>query len=301
VTDPRTPSALSNATPPQTELEKAVGRWLHAKREQVLREDSRGELIAEVRSQERDVEDAITEELEAGDATRVQYPALFMNHEQAAPPVAEGPAATSRPPHLVIPADKRDHSKCKHWGEYAFCVHGPVDEETGFPKSAAEPFTPNAVEARAAAIFFEPLGYCVHSVTQADCGSCCRRILAALQRQLDEARRELAETQDTLHCARHLHKVTRESAEAANQDLRRWLPISEAPRTGEHVLVTSVTDSWGTCGGKKQRPHAIVHWFDDAFYLSLGNQDEPQNWPTHFKCLDDSAALLGPQHGQKEK
>jgi len=47
------------------ELNKAVARWVKAKREQVLREDTRGELIAEVRRQEQDVEDAITEELAA--------------------------------------------------------------------------------------------------------------------------------------------------------------------------------------------------------------------------------------------
>jgi hypothetical protein len=126
------------------------------------------------------------------------------------------------------------------------------------------------------------------------------KLLEPFVGQLEEARRE-REAQDKVWQIRLKGwRDDLQCAETANQELRRWLPISEAPRTGEHILVTSLTDSWGTCGGKKQRPHAIVHWFDDAFYLSLGNQDEPQNWPTHFKSLDDSAALLGPQHGQKE-
>ncbi len=47
-----------------SELEKAVARWLEAKRNQVLREDLRGDLIAQVRNQERDVEDEIAAELE---------------------------------------------------------------------------------------------------------------------------------------------------------------------------------------------------------------------------------------------
>jgi hypothetical protein len=45
-----------------SELENAVQRWLEAKRQQILREDSNGELELEVRKQERDVEDAIYNE-----------------------------------------------------------------------------------------------------------------------------------------------------------------------------------------------------------------------------------------------
>lgn len=48
----------------ETELTKAVGRWVEAKRQQILREDTKGDLAHEVRRQERDVEDAITAELE---------------------------------------------------------------------------------------------------------------------------------------------------------------------------------------------------------------------------------------------
>jgi hypothetical protein len=59
-------SALSSApAPPQTELRKAVARWVEAKRQEVLREDLKGDLQHEVRRQEREVEEAITEELKA--------------------------------------------------------------------------------------------------------------------------------------------------------------------------------------------------------------------------------------------
>lgn len=47
-----------------TELEKAISRWVNAKRQQVLREDTKGDLQLEVRRQEQDVEDAITSELQ---------------------------------------------------------------------------------------------------------------------------------------------------------------------------------------------------------------------------------------------
>lgn len=50
---------------PRTELDKAVLRWVEAKRQQILRHDSFGELEAEVRRQERDVEDEIESQLEA--------------------------------------------------------------------------------------------------------------------------------------------------------------------------------------------------------------------------------------------
>lgn len=49
----------------KTELEKAVTRWVEAKRQQILREDTKGDLALEVRKQERDVEDEIAAELEA--------------------------------------------------------------------------------------------------------------------------------------------------------------------------------------------------------------------------------------------
>jgi hypothetical protein len=102
-TDPRTPPALSNATPRPTELEKAIARWIHAKREQALREDSRGELLNEVRRQECDVEDALYDELEAKSHAAVsswgfsENLVVLPDEPAAAPPVAEGPAATPRP------------------------------------------------------------------------------------------------------------------------------------------------------------------------------------------------------------
>lgn len=48
----------------RSELDKAVERWVNAKRQQVLREDTKGDLQHEVSRQERDVEDAIVAELE---------------------------------------------------------------------------------------------------------------------------------------------------------------------------------------------------------------------------------------------
>jgi hypothetical protein len=273
MTDPRTPPALSNATPRPTC--GGCGR--------------------------RDADPGHREECE-----------IYGYVPPAAPPVAEGPAATPRqsctcPTSSWIGSEPND-STCK------------LSEEEH--AAAAEPFTPNAVEARAAAQRCDvtqtlryAIGKCSCPTYDGNLGPCAtweeganRRcvycdhdkdchlgVAADLQRQLDEARRERdafkqaigvpeGTPQDIISAAvefcdgseeharvlRHVIEQGKrvESAEAANQELCTRI----ASRIVELRKAQAKFDS-------RSLPHKAV---------ACG------------RAAEELGALLGPQYGEQK-
>ncbi len=64
-------------------------------------------------------------------------------------------------------------------------------------------------------------------------------------------------------------------------------PIATAPRDGMHILGIAISDGsgFGWFNGKKLHAHAVIHWFDDGFYLST-NAGDNGPWPaTHWLPL----------------
>ena len=82
-------------------------------------------------------------------------------------------------------------------------------------------------------------------------------------------------------------------SQQAEKKAEKWIPISEAPKNGEHILAAwfgEGTGQWGPCreDGKRQSAFAVVHWWsnpgEEGWYLSLGGDEEPKS-PTHFQRL----------------
>ena len=67
-----------------------------------------------------------------------------------------------------------------------------------------------------------------------------------------------------------------------------WRLASSAPKTGEHILVTTKLGGhgFGRCGGKLQDRCAVVHYWDnpgeEGFYLSNGASDPFDDRPWTF-------------------
>jgi hypothetical protein len=211
-------------------------------------------------------------------------------HVPAAPPVAGGPAATPFGEQLCACGHRRvvhdyHHKKCASCECQIFDIH------------RAEP-----PEARAAALLTQlraELVSIIKDVAEPTIGHARRAIkltvalderVADLQRQLDEARRELQEGNALVlgaeaitcrngkrHSVEHGCLYCRtESAEAANQELRRQLNqlAVERPHPPEGEVTT-----------------------DEPFYCRLCGAESSTVVIQHDINCPTRAAMLGPQHG----
>ncbi len=81
-------------------------------------------------------------------------------------------------------------------------------------------------------------------------------------------------------------------------------PISEAPKTGVHILGTTLGgNGFGYFDGAGQDWFAVIHWWDnpgeEGWYLSSGGADECAVHPTHFYSLDLAPLLARAEMGKR--
>ena len=110
-----------------------------------------------------------------------------------------------------------------------------------------------------------------------------------MEEERDAAEQRITNLEAELDGGKYLSDAGQEAQIDDLLGLLRYQPITDAPKTGEHILAAIEGGiGFGTCGGKQQQWQGVVHWWDapgeEGWYLSSGSSDDPIQ-PTHFTLL----------------